>query len=355
MTHPSPTPTAAAVVDFRSDTVTRPSPEMRRAMAEAEVGDDGFGDDPTVRRLEERVADTLGKEAALFVPSGTMGNQVAIRVLTSPGEEVVVEAESHTLLYELAGPAVISGVQLRPVPGERGVLDPAAVAAAIRPEDSHAPRTSLLVVENTHTVAGGRIVPLPRFRTLVEVARGRGLRVHLDGARLWNAEAATGTPAREWATLADTVMVSMSKGLGAPVGSLLAGSRETIAAARRVRKMLGGGMRQVGVLAAAALVGLERNRPRLADDHARARRLAAGLAGVAGCCADPAAVETNIVLARTAPGAAPEVVRALAARGVLAVPMGPATVRFVTHVDVSDGDVERAIAAAREAGRLPGP
>ncbi|MCI0343480.1 MAG: aminotransferase class I/II-fold pyridoxal phosphate-dependent enzyme [Planctomycetales bacterium] len=337
--------------DFRSDTVTRPSAEMRKAMAEAEVGDDGFGDDPTVRRLEERVAETLGKEAAVFVPSGTMGNQVAIRVLTSPGDEVVVEAESHTVLYELAGPAVISGVQLRPVPGEGGVLAPDAVEAAFRPADAHAPPTSLLVVENTHTVAGGRIVPLERFRALVGVARRRGARVHLDGARLWNAEAATGVPAREWAALADTAMVSMSKGLGAPVGSLLAGSRETIAAARRVRKMLGGGMRQAGVLAAAALVGLERNRPRLGEDHARARRLAAGLADVAGCRADPGAVETNIVLARTATGAAPGVVQGLAARGVLAVPMGPETVRFVTHVDVGDVDVERAIAEARDTAR----
>ncbi len=330
--------------DFRSDTVTRPSPRMRRAMAEAEVGDDVFGDDPTVRRLEEAVAARLGKAAALFVPSGTQGNQIAARLWTAPGEEVALGAHAHSLDWELAGLAALSGLQARVLPAPRGAIDRSAAATALRPAGGFRPACRLLLTENTHNFCGGAVVPLAHLEGLAEVARARGARVHLDGARLWNAAVASGVSEARYAATADSVMVCLSKGLGAPVGSLLAGPADFVAAARDVRKLLGGGMRQVGVLAAAGLVALEESLPGLAEDHRRARRLAEGLAGLPGVALPLGAPETNIVFVRVPRPAAP-IVAALEAQGVRALATGPEDLRFVTHRDVGDADVERAVAA----------
>src|ERR671938_1756068 len=268
---------------------------MRRAMLEAPVGDDVFGEDPTVRRLEEYVAGLLGKEAALYAPSGTMTNQVGVQVNTNRGEEVLLHEGSHIFVYEAGAPAMLSGVQLRILPGENGVIDPETVRAAVRPEDVHFPRSRLLCLENTHNTSGGKVFPLEEFAAVATTAKELGLKVHLDGARLFNAQAATGIPAREWCAHADTVSVCSSKGLGAPVGSLLAGDEETIMEARRARKAFGGGMRQAGIIAAAALYAFEHHVDRLAEDHEHARRLAAGLLDAGYNVEAP---ETNIVLVR---------------------------------------------------------
>ena len=337
------------VVDLRSDTVTRPTPGMRRAIAEAVVGDDVFGDDPTVRTLEERVAALAGREAALFVPSGTMGNQVALKCLTQPGEEVLLERESHIFLYEQGGLGANSGCLAHVVAGERGAIPPEAVAAAVRDDDDHVARVRLVCAENTHNRAGGLIVPLERLRALQAVARARGLRVHLDGARLWNASVATGVPISAWAATADTVMMCFSKALGAPVGSILVGDRPVIAEARRVRKRWGGGMRQVGILAAACLYALDHHVERLADDHRRARTLAAGFRQAAGVRVDEP--DTNIVIVglehlALEPG---RVLAALRERGVWMVPFGARRLRAIVHLDVDDGGVARAASVFGEA------
>ncbi|HTR97162.1 MAG TPA: GntG family PLP-dependent aldolase [Candidatus Acidoferrales bacterium] len=339
---------APAVVDLRSDTVTRPTPAMRRAIAEAIVGDDVFGDDPTVLELERRCAALAGKEAALFVPSGTMGNQLAIHSLTSPGDEVVLEAESHIFLYEQGGLAANSGCLAHVVTGQRGVLPVGALTSAIRSAgDDHVARIALVCAENTHNRAGGTIVPLEELRALAAAARARGLRVHLDGARLWNASAASRVPIADWAACADTVMMCFSKALGAPVGSILVGDGATIRKARRTRKRWGGGMRQVGILAAACLHALDHHVERLAEDHARARRLAAGIVGPGVTCPEP---DTNIVLATLrAPLDPPAVAAQLEARGVRLVPFGPGRIRAICHLDVDDAGIERAISAFREA------
>ena len=329
------------MIDLRSDTVTRPTKGMRRAMLEAPVGDDVFGEDPTVNRLEEYVADLLGKEAALYAPSGTMTNQIGVQVNTSRGEEVLLHEGSHIFVYEAGAPAMLSGVQLRILPGENGILSPETVRAAVRPEDVHFPRSKLICLENTHNTAGGKVFPLEDFAAVAQAARDLGLRVHLDGARLFNAQAATGIPASEWCAHADTVSVCSSKGLGAPVGSLLAGDEETIREARRARKAFGGGMRQAGIIAAASLYAFEHNTERLSEDHARARRLAAGLRGAGYEARDP---DTNLVL--VAVGDPPEFLRALAREGVLATPGKPGFVRMCTHLDVGDGEIETAIEAA---------
>ncbi len=333
--------------DFRSDTVTKPTPAMRQAMAEAEVGDDVFGEDPTVQRLEARVADILGKEAALFVPSGVMGNQLAIAVHTRPGDEVVLAERSHIFHYESGAPALLSGVQLRPLADPRGFLTAEAVRAVVRGRYDWEPRTRLVCLENTVNKAGGLVYPLGLAREVAGAARAHGLRLHLDGARLWNAAVASGHPEAELAAPFDTVSVCLSKGLGAPVGSLLAGEAETIRLARRYRKLFGGGMRQVGILAAAGLVALG-HRTALADDHRRARRLAEALAATPGFEVDPTSVETNIVLAETGPPAAAVLAR-LEALGVRMVAFGPHTVRATTHRDVSDAEVERTVDVLREA------
>jgi threonine aldolase len=320
------------LIDLRSDTVTRPTEGMRRAMLEAPVGDDVFGEDPTVNRLEEYVADLLGKEAALYAPSGTMTNQVGVQVNTNRAEEVLL----------------LSGVQLRTLPGENGVIDPETVRAAVRPEDVHFPRSRLLCLENTHNTSGGKVFPLEDFAAVAATAKELGLKVHLDGARLFNAQAATGVAAREWCAHADTVSVCSSKGLGAPVGSLLAGNEETIGVARRSRKALGGGMRQAGIIAAASLYAFENHVDRLAEDHAHARKLARGLREAGYEAREP---ETNLVL--VAVDDPSEFLLTLAREGVLATPGKPGFVRFCTHLDVGEREIEFAIrAAARIAANI---
>ncbi|WP_408891653.1 low-specificity L-threonine aldolase [Myxococcus faecalis] len=336
-------------IDFRSDTVTKPTAAMRRAIAEAEVGDDVYGEDPTVLRLEAKVAERLGLEAALFVPSGTQANQLAIGAHCRQGDEVLTEAGSHILHYEGGAVPALWGVQPQPLPGEWGVLSPEMVAAAVREENIHNPRTRLLSLENTHNRGGGAVWSVERFAQVVKVARDAGLAVHLDGARLFNAEVAAGVPASSWAKLTDTTAVCFSKGLGAPVGSALVGRADLIREARRLRKRLGGGMRQAGILAAAALYALEHHVERLAEDHANARRLAAGLAEVPGVKVDVKRVETNMVFAEFARPAR-EMVPLLSTQGVLTNPAGgPHTVRLVTHLDVSAADIDEAVARVRRA------
>jgi len=339
-------------VDLRSDTVTRPTAAMRRAMAEAEVGDDVFGDDPTVIALEQRIARLAGKEAALFVPSGTMGNQLAVNVLTKPADEVLLEAQSHLYYYEQGGMAANSGVLAHPLPGERGVLPMDAMVSALRDDDDHIARVTLVCAENTHNRAGGAVVPLAKLQELAGMARARHLRVHLDGARLWNAHVATGVSIADYAACADTVMMCFSKGLGAPVGSILTGTTQHVRAARRVRKRWGGGMRQVGILAAACLHALDHHVARLADDHRRAKRLAEGFA-VPG--ATVIAPDTNIVyvdLAAPLPDAR-QTVAELERRGVRMSAYGARRVRAIAHLDVDDAGIERAVAAFREVLSAP--
>jgi threonine aldolase len=339
----------SAPIDLRSDTVTRPGPAMRAAMAAAEVGDDVFGDDPTVKELERRIAELTGKEASLYVPSGTMGNQLAVAAQTAPGDEVLVEADSHIFKYEQGGISANSGCLAHVVHGARGVLPAAALTAAIREEDEHNARLTLVCAENTHNRAGGTVTPLAELRSLHDAARARGVRVHLDGARLWNASVATGIPIRDWSACADTVMMCFSKGLGAPVGSILAGSGEVIHRARRIRKRWGGGMRQVGILAAACLHALDHHVERLADDHARAKRLAAGFRRAPGVGAPEP--DTNIVLADLEePALGVEgLVSALAACGVRLLPFGTRRLRAIPHLDVDDEGIERAIDAMLQA------
>ena len=342
---------SAAASDFRSDTVTKPTPRMRQAMAEAEVGDDVYGEDPTVRRLEERTAEILGHEAALFVPTGSMGNQLSLRVHARAGTEVILEGKCHIFHYEMAGMAALSGLLPRPIDGVRGRLAPDEVEAWIRPESVYyLPRTSVLALENTHNFAGGAVTPREATEPLLALAKSRGLKVHLDGARLWNAAAALDVTEASLAAGFDSVMTCFSKGLRAPVGSAVAGSKDFIAEARRVRKLFGGGMRQAGVIAAAALVALEEERSRLPEDHARATKLAAGLAGLSGLRIDPADVETNILLffLEGKWGDAGALVKRLAERGVLAGAASATSIRMVTHADVNDIDVERALRAFGE-------
>ncbi len=339
------------VSDFRSDTVTKPTPRMRQAMAEAEVGDDVYGEDPTVRRLEEETAEVLGHEAALFVPTGSMGNQLSLRVHARSGTEVILEGKCHIFHYEMAGMAALSGLLPRPIDGVRGRLAAGQVAAWIRPESVYyLPRTSVLALENTHNFAGGTVTPREATEPLLALAKERGLNVHLDGARLWNAAAALDVTAASLAAGFDSVMTCFSKGLRAPVGSAVAGSKDFIAEARRVRKLFGGGMRQAGVIAAAALVALEEERSRLPEDHARATKLAAGLAGLSGLRIDPADVETNILLffLEGKWGDSASVVAKLSARGVLVGAAGADSIRMVTHADVNDIDVQRALRAFEE-------
>ena len=334
------------MIDLRSDTVTRPTPGMRRAMAEAVVGDDVFGDDPTVQDLQRRVAEIAGKPAALFVPSGTMGNQLAVHGHTQPGDEVLLDAESHIVLYEQGGVSANSGCVPRTVTTERGVMEVSALEAAIRDHsDEHVSRLALVCLENTHNRHGGAVVPLERLQAIAAAARARGIRVHLDGARLWNAEAATGVPIREWAAATDSVMMCFSKALGAPIGSILVGEAEWIHRARRLRKRWGGGMRQVGILAAACLYALDHHRDRLREDHARARALAARLAEAPGVSVRTP--ETNIVFADLEhPALDRNRLRdALHERGVMVWPFGARRLRLMTHLDVSDADLETAATA----------
>jgi threonine aldolase len=336
------------MIDLRSDTVTKPCAEMRRAMAEAEVGDDVYGEDPTVQRLEEEGAAALGKEAALFVPSGTMGNQIALHLWGERGSEVVCDARCHVVDYEMAAMAALSGLLPRIVASADGLPAPAEFAAAIVPTLPYRARTTVLVVENTHNMAGGTAFGRDRIDPVLEVARGAGLRTHLDGARIFNAALALGCTAAGLARGFDSVMFCLSKGLGAPVGSLLCGETAFIAEARRARKRFGGGMRQVGVLAAAGRIALSKGPGWLLRDHENARFLAERLAAIEGVEIDPQQVRTNIVIAETAPAAA-ALVGALRVQGVLAVPVGAHRVRFVTHRDVARDAIETALDLIRRA------
>jgi threonine aldolase len=329
-------------VDLRSDTVTRPTPAMREAIARAEVGDDVFGDDPTVDALQERIAAMLGKEAALFVSSGTQGNLCALMSHCGRGDEAIVGQMAHTYRYEGGGGAVLGSIQPQPVAQQSdGTLLLADIEAAIKPDDEHFARTRLLCLENTWN---GKVLPRRYVEDATALARRHGLATHLDGARLFNAAVASGVPAREIARHFDSVSVCFSKGLGAPVGSALCGPRELIERARRIRKMLGGGMRQVGLLAAAALHALDHHVERLADDHANAKRLADGLARIPGI--EVVAPDTNIVFASVAGGRTAALLAHLQSRGVLAT--GLIGLRFVTHLDVDAADIDRAVAAAAE-------
>lgn len=330
-------------IDLRSDTVTKPTAEMRQAMADAEVGDDVYGEDPTVKRLEEEAAAVTGKEAALFVPSGTMGNQIAVLCHTERGDEMLVHEESHIYYYEAGGPALLAGVTARLLPGGRGRFSPGEVAGALRPANTHFPRPRLVCLENTHNRGGGAVWDPGQARAVADFAHGSGLAIHLDGARIWNAAAALSLPVAELCAPADTVMCCLSKGLCAPVGSLLCGPKDLVARARRYRKVLGGGMRQAGVLAAAGLVALRSMRERLSDDHANARFLAEALAAIRGLEVDPREVETNMVRVGTGGQQADRWSEALRERGILANAIGPHTLRLVTHHDVPREACVRAV------------
>ena len=324
-----------AFIDLRSDTVTRPTAAMRRAMADAEVGDDVFGEDPETAALEREVADLLGYEAGLFTPSGSMANQLGLRLLVGPGEELIADQQAHVVRAELGAAAVFSGITTRTWASERGRLVAAAVAEIAEPDaGAYSVSTTAIAVENTHNFGGGTVQPLDQVRAVQSYAREHGIAVHLDGARLWNAHVASGTPFRELAAGFDTVSVCLSKGLGAPVGSVLVSSAERIAAARIWRKRYGGGMRQTGILAAAGRHAVASHVDRLAEDHANARVLAAALD------VDPATVETNIVFAEVSDPAA--FVAAAAEQGVRVMQLGPRRVRLVTHLDVSRDAAERA-------------
>jgi len=335
--------------DFRSDTVTRPTEKMRRAMADAVVGDDVLGDDPTVQELERLAAGTMGKEAALFCPSGTMANSIAVKMWTNALEEVIVEERSHIYNMESTHMTFISGVTPRPVRSVRGAMDPKDVAAAIRRPNVHTPQTTLICLENTHNNWGGAVLPLENFKAIRKVADEHGLRVHLDGARVFNASHASGVPVKQYAAQVDSMMFCLSKGLSAPAGSMLAASRERVDFARRLRKALGGGMRQVGVLAAPGIIALTEMTGRLKDDHVRAKALARGISGLPGVTMDPAVVETNIVIfGFDHPTLSVDAMLArLKDEGVLALAVSGG-IRMVTHKDVGDEDVDRAVRAFKE-------
>lgn len=344
----------AGIIDLRSDTVTRPSPEMRAAMAAAEVGDDVYGEDPTVNLLERRAAEVFDREAAVFVPSGIMGNQIAIRLHTQPGQEVIAESRAHILDWEMATTAVFSGCLIRPVTAANGVLTWKEIEPAVYPPGPMRAQTGLIAIENTHNLAGGRVSDLSVLEKIWGEAKARNIPLHLDGARIFNAAVALGTDVRTLTRGFDTVMFCLSKGLGAPVGSMLVGSEETIARARNYRKALGGAMRQVGVLAAAGLIALEQGPKRLHEDHANARLLAEALSHMDGVSIHLKSVETNIVIFRLNGAlSAPEVVDRLKERGVLANAFGRDAVRLVTHLDVSRKDcidAAEALAEVVEAG-----
>jgi threonine aldolase len=339
------------MIDLRSDTVTRPDAEMRRAMAEAEVGDDVFGEDPTVNRLEAEGAAAVGMEAALFVPSGTMGNQIALHLLGRPGGEVICEAGCHIVNYEMGAMAALSGLLPRTIAAPQGLLDAAAVEDAIKLDAGYGTRTVLIEVENTHNMAGGTVYDRPRLEAILDVGRRHRLPIHFDGARVFNAAVALGVSVASLAAGFDSLNFCLSKGLGAPAGSLLCGPRGFIADGRRVRKMFGGGMRQIGILAAAGLLALHKGPARLPEDHENASRLAHGLAGVRGIDLDPATVRTNIVIFRLTPelcgGSAATFLSRIRDAGVLGVPVSRDKVRLVTHRDVGRAQIDQAIARIR--------
>ncbi|WP_422444683.1 low-specificity L-threonine aldolase [Thermoanaerobacterium sp. DL9XJH110] len=337
-------------IDLRSDTVTLPTPEMREAMYRAEVGDDVYGEDPTVNRLEQMAAEITGKEAAMFVTSGTQGNQVCVMTHTRPGDEIILEEKCHIITYEVGGIGYLAGVQARLLRGNRGVMDPADIEAAIRPDDIHQPRTGLICVENTHNRAGGTVIPMETLKKTYETAGKHGIPVHMDGARIFNAATYLNVPVKEIARYADSVMFCLSKGLCAPVGSIVAGTKEFIARARKFRKMLGGGLRQAGFLAAAGIVALEKMTGRLEEDHANARLLAEGLNSISGIRIDMDTVQTNIVICDIAGLGmdGEEFARRLYGHGVKINGGRGTSVRFVTHYGIEKEDVEYAISAVNK-------
>lgn len=332
------------MIDLRSDTVTKPTPEMRQATYEAVVGDDVYVEDPTVNELEEYAANMLGKEAALFVPSGTQGNQIAVLSHCKQGDEVILEAESHIFYYEGAAISAFAGVQPRTIAGKAGAMDPKDVKAAIREENIHYPETGLICLENTHNRAGGTIIPLENMQQIHAIAKENEIPVHLDGARLFNASVASGIDAKAFAAYTDSVQICLSKGLGAPVGSIIAGTKDFIVKARKWRKLLGGGMRQAGIIAAPGLVALKTMVDRLAEDHENAKILADGLQDIPGLNIDNK-VETNIIIVNTEKAnlTSEEFLNIIKQKGVLANAFGPHTVRFTTHYDVSRSDIKDAI------------
>jgi threonine aldolase len=333
------------MIDLRSDTVTQPTEAMRQAIARAEVGDDVLGADPTVAALEARTAELLGKEDALYMPSGTMTNQVALRCHTQSGQEVLLADNAHVYWYEAGAPAAISGLMCRWVPSDRGIFGAEQLRPMVRPSNVHFAPTALLCVENTNNRGGGSAWPMEKLVEVADFAHVHGWAAHMDGARLWNAAVACGRSEAELAAPFDTVSVCFSKGLGAPVGSALVGTRELIGRARHVRKMLGGGMRQAGVIAAGALHALNHHRMRLAEDHANARALAEGIAKLDGVSIDPVTVETNIVIFRVSAMSAADLVSRLAERGVHVLATGPDEIRAVTHLHINADDIDNALAA----------
>jgi threonine aldolase len=337
-------------IDLRSDTVTRPTAAMRAAMAEAEVGDDVLAEDPSINALQKATAELLGKEAALFVPSGTMANQIAIGVHAAPGDELLCDATAHVYVWEGGGIARLWGVTPRTIPGDRGLIALSQIENLIRPDDGHYVKTRLVCLENTQNRGGGRVHPIADVAAISDWARSRGLAMHLDGARLMNAVVASGVSALEWSRYFDTVSICFSKGLGAPVGSAIAGSAEAIRKAHRLRKVLGGGMRQGGVIAAAAIHALKHHVERLADDHANAKRLADAVSDTPGLQLESGPVETNLVWIEVDPalGTAAEVAGRLKARGVLVSALGPRVLRACTHLDVSREQVTRAAECIRQ-------
>jgi threonine aldolase len=339
-------------VDLYSDTVTRPTAGMRRFMCDAPVGDEQKGEDPTVNQLQEMVAELLGKEAAVFLPSGTMCNEIAMRVHCRPGDEMLAHRTAHPIHFETGGPAALAGVNVRALDGGRGQFDASAVEEAVRPDNRYFPRSRLLWVEQTSNLGGGSVWPLPRIESVVQAGRRHGLATHMDGARLMNAVVASGVSARAYADPFDSAWIDFTKGLGAPVGAALAGSRAFIAEAWRFKQQMGGAMRQAGIIAAGGVYALRHHVERLAEDHALARRLAEGLAELPGIKLDPADVETNIVFFEVT-GAldAPTVVERLLRHGVRIGALGPRTVRAVTHLDVDATGIDRALAAARQVFR----
>ncbi len=337
------------MIDLRSDTVTLPTPEMREEMYQAFVGDDVFGDDPTINNLEERVAEILGKEAAVYMPSGTMTNQVAIRTYTEPGDEILLEQSAHVYFNEAGATAALSGAICRLIPGDRGVFGAEDMEAAIRPVNDHYPRTKLVCVENTANRGGGKVWPLEKLAEVKKTGHENGLKIHLDGARIWNAAAAMNIPESEIAKHFDSVSVCFSKGLGAPVGSALAGSRDFIMEARRFRKQFGGGMRQAGIIAAGALYALENNRERLTVDHDNAKIFAKGLAEIQGIEINPDDVETNIINFRVQGMTIDELIEKLNKQGTYVLPKDSITIRAVTNLMVSESQINIALDHVRNA------
>jgi len=335
--------------DFRSDTVTKPTPEMRKAMAEAVVGDDVLGDDPTVKDLEFLAAERVGKEAALYVPSGTMGNSIAIKAWTHELEEVIVEARSHIYNMESTHMTFISRVSPRLLPSHRGAMDPEEVEKNIRKPSVHAPRTSLICIENTHNNWGGTVVPLENMKSIRRIANKYKIKIHLDGARIFNASVASGVPVRDYTETADSIMFCLSKGLGAPIGSILAGPKDFIDYSRRIRKALGGAMRQVGVIAAPGIVALNNMVNRLEEDHRRAKKLALGIHKIPGIVLNPEEVETDIVIFgfEHTDLSVPDFLEKLRQKGILGLPV-PQGIRLVANKEIDDKDVERAITAFQE-------